>query len=420
MNPSRPAIALCLTLTLVLAGCTSPGGPSAETAGELNLAPGSTASVPLTFESINATPEDAQLAVSDAGGLEAEIPATPLAGDNGTLNGWLTVTVAEDASPGDHQVIVALTAGDETKRAQVDVSITQPNETLAQGEIAQLHLTARTPDGKVAFTTDSNVSDSPFPTTESFQPPRRPGPTQVPLQERAQLPGDLLENLVGAGIGQDLSVEVPDAFGPETLQQNQSREETIQRTMERQRVTEVPRQLAMQRQLINESTEEGDTLDLPGTELPYVVDHLNETQVRLVLDAQENQTYTIYEAWPDAAQVTQVNNTTVTLYVTPAVDEGETFTWNPQWPNATEIVTMTDDEIVLRHSPEPGTTYTQTNRRGQATELTVAELTEDNIVVERDNPHPLAGQTMTFEIRVEGHQQAPQGGMGQPGQPSPR
>lgn len=420
MNLSRPAIALCLTLTLVLAGCASPGDTSADAKGALNLAPGSTASVPLTFADINATPADAQVAVADADGLDVQPPGTLLAGDNATLNGWLTVTAPSDAEPGDHQVTVTLEAGDQTQEALVDVSITQPNETLAQGEIAQLHLTARTQEGQIAFTTDGNISDSPFPTTESFQPPQRPGPTQVPLQERAQLPGDLLSQLVGAGVGQDLSVDIPEAFGPETIEQNQSREETVQRTVERQRVTEVPRQLAQQRQLINQSTEEGDTLSLPGTALPYVVDHLNQTTVRLVLDAQENQTYTLQEAWPDAAEVTQVNQTTVTLYVTPPVEDGEMFTWNPNWPNATEIATMTDEEIVLRHSPDPGTTYTQTSRRGQTAELTVAELTEESVVLHRDNPHPLAGQTMTFEIHIEGAQQAPQRGMGQPGQPSPR
>ncbi len=421
MNLSRPAIAICLTLTLVLAGCASPGGPDTETAGELTLAPGSSASAPLTFEGVNATPDDAQLSVTDDDGLDVQPPETLLAGDNGTLNAWLAVAAPEDAETGEHQVAVTLGGPDgQSQDAVVDVEITQPNETLAEGEIAMLHLTARTPDGTVAFTTDQNVSQSPFPKTESFQPPQRPGPTQVPLQERAQLPGDLLERLVGAGVGQDLSTEIPEAFGPETIEQNQSRQETIERTQEQQRSTEVPRQIAEQQQLIDSSTQEGDELEIPGTPLPYVVEHLNETAVVLSLDVGENETYTLQEAWPDGTEVTNVTETTVTLYTTPTHEPGERFTWNPDWPEATEIVELTDEEVVLEHSPEVGTTYTQQGQQGQMVELTVAELTEDEIIVHQDNPHPLAGQTMTFEIHIDGRQEAPQRGMGQPGQPSPR
>lgn len=421
MNLSRPAIAICLTLTLVLAGCASPGGPDGEVAGELTLAPGSSASAPLTFEGVNATPEDAQLSITDADGLDAQPPETLLAGDNGTLNAWLTVAAPEDAEPAEHQVAVSLEGPDgQSQAAVVNVEITQPDETLAEGEIAMLHLTARTPEGKVAFTTDKNVSQSPFPTTESFQPPQRPGPTQVPLQQQAQLPGDLLERLVGAGVGQDLSTEIPEAFGPETIEQPQQREETVERTQQQQRSTEIPRQIAEQQQLIDSSTEEGDELDIPGTPLPYVVEHLNETAVVLSLDVEENETYTLHEAWPNGTEVTEVNETTVTLYTTPTHEPGERFTWNPDWPNATEIVELTDEQIVLEHTPDVGTTYTQRGQQGQMVELTVADVTEDEIIVHQDNPHPLAGMTMTFEIHIEGVQEAPQGGMGQPGQPSSR
>lgn len=421
MNLSRPAIAICLTLTLLLAGCASPGGSPGETAGELTLASGSQASAPLTFEDVDAAPEEAQLSITDDDGLDVQEPGALLAGDNGTLNAWLTVAAPEDAETGDHQVAVALEGPDgQSQDAVVDVEITQPDETLAEGQIAMLHLTARTPEGTVAFTTDQNVSESHFPKTESFQAPQRPGPTQVPLQQQAQLPGDLLEQLIGAGVGQDLSAEIPEAFGPETIEQPQERQETVERSQEQQRSTEVPRQIAEQQQLIDSSTQEGDELEIPGTPLPYVVDHLNETAVVLALDVEENETYTLHEPWPDGTEVTEVNQTTVTLYTTPTHEPGERFTWNPDWPEATEIVELTDDQIVLEHSPEVGTTYTQQGQQGQMVELTVAELTEEEIIVHQNNPHPLAGQTMTFEIHVDGVQEAPQGGMGQPGQPSPR
>lgn len=421
MNLSRPAIALCLTLTLLLAGCSAPGGPDGETAGNLSLAPGSTAGAPLTFDSIEASPSDAQLSVTDDDGLDVDAEDPVLEGDNGTLTSWVTVSAPEDAGTGSHEVVVTLEGPDGASQAlTVEVEVTQPDETLAEGEIAMLHLTARTQEGKIAFTTDGNISDSALPKAEGFQPPQQPGPTQVPLQQQAQLPGDLLEKLVGAGVGQDLSTEVAEAFGPETIEQTQQRRETIERTQEQQRATEVPRQMAQQQGLIDRSTEEGDEIEIPGTPLPFVVEVLNETSVVLALDVAENETYTLYEAWPNATEVTEVNETTVTLYTTPRQETGERFTWNPDWPEATEIVEITDEQIVLEHSPEVGTTYTQTDRQGQTIELTVGEVTEEEIIVHRDNPHPLAGQTLIFEIHIDGRQQAPQGGMGQPGQPSPR
>lgn len=421
MPPQRPALILAIVSTLLLAGCASPGADegSGELASTLNMAPGTSATAPLVFDGVEEAPENLQATVTDADGLDVREVTGLLAGENDTVTGWLPVTVPADAEAGEHQVVVSLSTPDGEQRRHVTVTVSEPEATLSEGQFAIVHITARTPDGRLALTTDANMSDEPFRTTASFQPPQQGGPTQIPLQAQAQLPEGLLDGLVGTGIGHDVSVEVVEAFGAETVDQPQPREETIERQIQQQHISELPRDQAEAQGFVDESSQEGDPVEVPGTSLPYVVDAINETQVDVRLDVEENETYTLFEAWPDAAEVEEIANNTVTFFLTPDQEPGETFTWREEWPQATEIVEMTEAVIVLRHSPEVGTTYQQPGPQGQPTELTVTELTDEEIIVSQDNPHPLAGLTLTFDMHVVDQQQPPQQQPGMGGQPAP-
>lgn len=425
MLADRPLLVLVLASTVALAGCAAPGGSGEELENaSMTLAPGTNASTPLLFSQADAEPSEASLSVEDAAGLDVEAPETLHGNETGAIAGWLTVSVPEDASEGDHEVVVSLSDADgQITEAVVPITVETPSEPLKPGEVGMLQLTARTQDGALAITNDQAVAEAPFPEAEGYQDPQQFQPIPAPLTPRGQLPSQLVQAVVGTDVNHSLSVDVPEVFGPAQIENERAREETVEREVQIPVEIDVPTRQAQQ--FLPRDAQEGDEVDLPVVQnasagVPYTVESLTQQQVSFDLALEESETLTLYQAWTHGANVTEVRAEQATLYVTPTQSEGETLTWVEPWGNTTEIVEVTNETITLRHDPEPGLTYTTQNRQSQQpVETTVVEVTEDTIVLSQDNPHPLAGETLSFDVTVLDRQQAPQRAP-QGGQPSPR
>lgn len=391
----------------------------------MTLAPGTQAATPLVFNETDADPGDASLSVQDDASLNVEVPDPPHANETGTLAGWATVAAPDDAEEGEHRIVVSLTTPDGPSiEREITVDVETPSDPLEEGEIGMLTLTARTQEGGLAFTNDATMANAPLPEAEGYQPPQQFQPLPAQLSPASQLPAPLVDAVVGSGINHSLSVEVPDAFGPASIEDQRDREETIQRQSQVPSQIEVSRQQAQQ--VLPPDAQEGDEVPLPVTSnpdapAPYIVEELGQQTVTFTFALDEGERLTLHAPWPDATNVTQVGPEQATLYTTPTQPEGQTLTWVEPWGDTTRIVEITDETVTLQHNPEPGLTYTQASRQSQEpVETTIVEVTEDQIVVSRENPHPLAGELLLFEITIVDRRDAPQQSPQPPGgQPSP-
>lgn len=405
MRSHRSLLVLFVAVALLTVGCAGPGdGEEFADAETMTLAPGTTASMPLMLNDTDADPEEVTISTEDDG-LDASLSNQASNGETG-LAAWLTVSASESAEDGEH-VLDVLLDGEER---QLPVTVDTPDDPLQEGEIGHLTFTARTSAGEVVMTNDERTAQSPLPKAASYQDPQQFEPISAQLVEQGQLPAPLVNGVIGSEVGHTNSVDVPEIFGPEKIEQTQQREETIQREIVAPSQMEYPTQQAQR--ILPRDAQEGDEVDVPATQdgqmLPYVIEELGQQQVSFSFAAEEGQRLTLYEAWPDAANVTDVGAEEVTVYVTPEQQEGDTLTWVQEWGNVTEVTSITEEEIVLRHSPEEGLTYQQMDRRSQqAVETEIVQVTEDEIVLSQTNPHPLAGETLTFDVTIVDREEAP-------------
>lgn len=425
MIADRPLLALTLASTLALAGCASlEGGPAAKEAAAMTVAPGTNATSPVVFEQAGVDPGNASLSVVDAGGFDVELPGELHGNDTGALAGWVSVSVPEDAQEAEREVVVSLEGPDgSVGRRAIPVTVATPSDPLSSGEIAMLQLTARTQDGALALTNNETVAKAPLPEAAGFRDPQQFRPIPVPLTPQGQLPTKLVQALVGAGVNHSLSVDVPNAFGPAKIEQKHPREETIQREVQIPVTLDLPPRRAQQ--VLPRDAQEGDEVGLPvvrnaSQPVPYVITSMGRQKVSFELALEEGENLTLHKPWTHGANVTEKGDKQATLYVTPTHAEGETLTWVQPWGNTTTLLEVTNETITLRHNPEKGLTYTTPARQGrQPVETTVAEVTEDTIVLSQENPHPQGGKILTFDVTVVDRQQAPQRAP-RGGAPSPR
>jgi FKBP-type peptidyl-prolyl cis-trans isomerase 2 len=399
MRRYRSLLFFALAAVLLTVGCAGPDqAAELEQAENTTLAPGTNATMPLVVNETEAEPGEVSASLS-ADGLDASVSNT--VAENGSVAGWLTISADDSAEEGEHVVEVSL--GEETRTLTVNVD--EPDDPLTQGEQAEVTLTMRTEDGGVAMTNDEFVAEAPVPKASDYQEPDTFKPASIPLSPRTQLPEELLDALTGADANHSISVDAPGAFGPAEFQENRSREETVEREISASaNLTLPPRQA---QQILPRDVSEGDEVDVPVTQdnqaLPYVVESMGQQQISLSLALEEGDNATLYEAWPNAAQVTNVTDGEATVRLDPGVEEGDTLTWNEHWGEVTEVTNVTSEQITLRHSPEEGLTYERMNERTQqAIETEVIEVTEDKIVISQANPHPLGGETVIFDITVLG------------------
>lgn len=419
MLPARVNIVLAASLLLLVAGCAQvDDGADGEHVAAMTMSPGTNASTLFLAEETDMDPANVDVTVDEPDGLDVSLSDRLQANDNGTLAGWVTVDAASDADEGQHAVTIELDDGEDPQEHELTVTVEEPEDPFAQGENAQLRFSAITQDAELAFTNNETVANAPLAEADGYRDPQTFqafGP--IPLNPQGQLPEAMIQAVIGAGVNHTVDADVPEAFGPEFQEQRQPREETLDRDTQIPTTIEVPR--ASAETLLPPDPEEGDEIELPVTgdqdhPLPYEITELSEEQAAFEIALEQGDTVTVHEPWPDASEVTEVGENDTIIRTTPPDGEGDTLTWNEDWGETTEILDVNEDEIVLRHSPEVGTTYTQTNpQTGQSTQIEIVDITEDEIVTEQENPHPLAGETLTFIITPEQRAEPPQ----QPGQP---
>lgn len=401
MRSYRSLLVLFVGLTLLTVGCADPGAQQLEDAQAMTLSPGTTASMPLTLEEGDLEEDvgaDEVNASTSVDGMEASVDDL-VETDEGGLAGWITVNASDDAAEGEHTVTVSL----DGEERVLPVNVEEPAEPFEQGDVPHITFTARTFGGELVLTNDRNVSNASFPESAAFQEPQQFQPLPAQLGPQSQLPGELVDALEGAGMDHSRSVQVDEVFGPEKIEETQAREETVERELSVALTMDLPAQQAQQ--LLPRGVEEGDEVDIPATQeghqAPYIVEELSEQQVSLSFALEEGETFTLYEAWPDAANVTDTSGEEATIRLESDVDEGEQLAWNADWGNVTEVTSVNETQIVLRHSPSEGFTYEQTDPRSQETvETEVVEVGSEEIVVEQTNPHPMAGQPLIFDVTV--------------------
>lgn len=422
-----PTLAVAaLTLLVLLAGCLGPPALDADVSAvvaEATVAPGTQAAFGVAIDGIgDEVAGPLEFEAADAAGLDVTLPDPVQVNGTNATGAWLTVAVPDGAEPGTHEVLIRVvdSGGDGVAEVTLTVEVAAADPTVEEGQTAVVHFTGRLSDGAVFATNVQAVDNASVPKDDLYRPPQGPQafqPAPVDTRPGAGLIEGIRRLIVGTGVGHTVTETVPAhlAFGNETIRSEQPREESVDRNVTQQRVFEG--RLQIFGSLINETTEEGDIVEVPFGDghMPYEVTHLNDTHANITAFVEVGDRFTHTAAWPNATEVVEIDADAneVRLRETPTTDVGEAFTLRPEWPNATEVVEVTNATIRIRHSPEVGTTYTQQTQQGPI-EVTVVELTDDAVVVEQDNPHPLAGEPLAFDITVVEVQQAPPGGGGSP------
>lgn len=371
------------------------------------MAPGTSAALPLIVEDAGAGPDEVSVSVASAAGLDVTVPERLHDTGNDTLAGWVEFSAPEDLDEGEHTVTVSVEGTGQPRNFDFTLDVKRPTETIEEGQQVETHVSGRTRDGELVLTTQAEIADARLPHSENYQEPAQTDPLPLPVARGGQLPEEIVDALLASGEGLMVTVEVPEFYGPETIEDDRPREETVQRHQEEQRSYELPREQAEQQGIIPPGAEEGDPVEVPGLPLSYVIGSFRQDEqqgemVEIVADVQEGDTLTLDEAWPEAVEVVEVVNDTVRLYTTPPYEPGQRFTWVDGWEDATEIVEMDDDTILLRHTPEEGLTYTEPAQRpgAEPTEVTVVSVGDESITVSRENPDPLAGQTILLDLTI--------------------
>lgn len=414
------ATAAVLLVAAGLAGCLSPGDGDAALAldaiaTERTTAPGNTVAFPLAVGP-NATSVgqgNLTVAATDAGDLEVDAPDPVSLRENGT-GVFLTVHVPEGTDTGDHTVSVEAQVGEAAgPTLDLTVHVEEPDDVVDDGERVSVDYVGRFANGSIFATSIEALNSSAHPKAGIYTGGNHE-PLNVTVGPNAPFIQGFNDGIVGLGVGHDASLEVPpgQGYGNATTTETEPRRETLDRVITEDRVFNISRERVAQQGLVNESSEEGDhvTVGSGGQASTYNITFLNETRVELTLVVEEGDIKTHYPQWPDSSEAQSVNETHVEWYVTPTTDEGEDFTYHSYWPNATRLVEITNDTIVLEHTPEEGLTYSPGAAPGgqEAPTRTVVEVNEDEIVVEEENPHPLAGKTLVFDVTVLSAEEAPQ------------
>lgn len=424
MQSWKPVFAIIVATALALAGCLDPTGSDGE-GGSATMAPDSSASLPLILEDAGWDLESVTVSVQESAGLDVTPSQLHDTGNN-TLAGWVQFTAPADADEGDHDVVVTVDSGDgETRNVEYTLNVEQPESPIEEGQQVSTHVSARTQEGELVLTTQQDIANASLPHSEAYQPSQQFDPLPLPAMHGANLFEEVVDGLIASGEGHTVTVEVPEFFGATTIEDDLPRTETVARDSQEQRFIEIPRPQAEQQGFVSSDAQEGDPVDLPQIPLDYVIEEFRDGEqgetVVIRADVDEGDRVTLQEAWPEAAEVTELDDEAVHLYVTPPQQEGDRFTWVEGWDDATEITRMNETVIEVRHSPEEGLTYEETNpETGEEAEVTVIAVDDETITVSRVNLQPHAGETILLDMTIV---EILEDQMGQPGpgqqQPQP-
>lgn len=365
--------------------------------------PGGSVAFPVAVgpNATNATDGNLSISVVESGSLEVDPLDLPPLGENGTGT-FVEVQVPDDAETTDHEIKLRAEAGDVVgPTLTLTVTVEETDATVEPGDKVEVHYVGRFPNGSVFATSLEAIHSGPYQKADVYRSTGPSEPLNVTVGPQARFIQGFNDGVIGLGVGHDATFSVPpeDAYGNETREDTRPRTEELDRNITTERETPtVSRDDLEQEGIVNESSEEGDHVDYNGD--TYNISFLNSTHGRLYLLVEEGDTTTHYEQWPNSSEAVHVNDTHVSYRVTPTTEVGENFTYYDYWPNRTAVAEVTNDTIVVEHTPEVGTTYTPPGFR--STQQTVVEVREDEIVYEAKNRHPLAGQTLVFDVSVLG------------------
>lgn len=331
--------------------------------------------------------------------------------------GFATLKVPSTAS-GTVSRTISISVGDQTREVSVQIDTDPSGEVASVGKQAQVDYVGRLIDGKVFDTSVRDVAHGPFEKSSSFRLRSGLAPIPVRISENPQrMIAGFVDAVNGMSVGESKSIVLSpsEAYGPVRTHENLSATSEIDRTNEVPRnLDQIPKQRVPPSFDIENATE-GDILTFETTAgdekvvFEFKLVRKGERTVDLQRMAEVGDTTTFYGPWPNATEVTAVNETRIEYTTTPPEDIGN-FTWDAQpdshqasWENATTVQSVNETTIVLHHQPEEGITYEAQSGQGrfaQSKTYRVEGVNSTHVHVSTPNDHPLAGKTLAFDITV--------------------
>lgn len=397
---------------------------------DLGIDPGESYAVPVIVVSNQAS--SAEVSATGETVVEASFAT---AEPRSSAGGFVTLQMPEGASEASTET-VTVTVGDASETLELRVDPSPPGEEAEDGKQVEVEYVGRMADGGGVFDTSRiPVAEGNFEKADQFQARGNLQPLEIPLNpQRPGVVQGFYSALVNMSENESRTVTLsPDeAYGPPRTHQNLSATTDLDRnqTVERE-INDIPTQQLPPEFNISEK-EEGDeivyTTEQGGETITFRFEltRKGEDTVDLYRLADVGETTTFYPPWPNATEVAETNETHIVYQTTPPSETGN-FTWdvNPnghqaKWENATTVDTVNETTILLRHSPEEGLVYNaSTGPRSPPSAFTVESVGDEEIHVSTPNDHPLAGETLIFDITMldvsEFQQRGPMIGGGGPG-----
>lgn len=389
---------------------------------DVNIAPGTTYAMPLLV--VSNQDEDAGVTVTGTHVTDSRFGDVPA---HDALGGYATLEVPSDAQEA-FTTTLTVRIGDQERDVDVRVDPAVEGDQAGDHTIVNADYVGRLADGSIFDTSVPALAHGPFPKSAQFQ--ARGGLQPLEVHLNPQQPG-VVEGFYNALVGmtegesKTATLDPSEGYGPPRIHENVTavteldRENRVERFINDIPIAQLPPQFEI------ETKQEGDTLtyrtEQDGEEFVFEFELIRKGTDSVDLERLEEigSTTTFYPMWPDATEVVDITDEHIVYETTPPEDQG-LFTWDvdprshhAQWEDATRIEDVTSEQILLRHIPEEGSTYelVQNPRQGPQTFL-VESVDTDNVHVSTDNPHPLGGLSLTFDVMLHEVTQAPSTGQG--------
>lgn len=261
--------------------------------------------------------------------------------------------------------------------------------------------------GEVFNTNDPDLRDAPFPRIREYAYT----PSILPVRggDEPTVVKGLYEALLGMRPGESRTVEFgPDhGWGAETLREREPRDEILPR----EHVVRIEEERSARETFESHIASQGGnaseyavgdvfTLEQAGNVWRYRITEMDATSVAFVVTMDVGDVFTLYPFWPEASVVVAAGEDGYVLRTTPTTQVGEPLTVRAPWPAMSTLVSVNDTDMAIRHSPPEGLVYSSLDVGGVRRELRVEEVTETTIVVSYENPSPLAGRDVVFDVEL--------------------
>lgn len=379
----------------VLAGAVT---MAAAEAGKSAL-PGGEVTFPVVVR--NGKTEAAHVTLATGSGFAVRFsPASLDVPPRGEQGAFATVTVPPNAAPGAARVLVQATVGGQPVASlPLALSVARPGGGAGEGDQVEVEYVGRFPNGTVFDTNVQAVGDGPFPKLEGR---RQYEPLSLLLSGQGGTIDGFWTNLTGLAVGQSrtFTLAPEDAFGGATVREEDDRQVVVPRLSQPfPRSQTFPRSILSQQ--LNESSKVGDNLtiaDRNGNSRLFQVTALDAINATITWQVRVGEPFTIYGVWPGQSRAFRVTPESVVFRTTPD-DANATFTFDAAWPNMSRVLRLNDTEIIVQHDPPVGLEYVEA-RSGQQVAARVVAVTADKVVSELPNRHPLANETVVFDVTM--------------------